>query len=231
MGACDPENATGWLTIGSRLAVAAYLARRRPTCTLDRTSHAGALPPPGPECPAGARMVGTGRPGGGRGPHRRQPASRSRPSGISPSWRRTCAGIRDPRGAPRSGRGVAPLVGGSDPSRFLRDAPFGLTRALATLPAGTRTLVYQPWGSWFEFAVPNDPVFVDSRIEVPSTSVWDDYRRVASGDGDSPTILDRWRVDAIAAPGDWRSLPLLEAPGSGWQVVYQDQDGVLLTRS
>jgi len=225
------RNATGWLTIGSGIAVAAYLVRRRPRAPwtailtlalffLLALSAQRAVVWWGLVAPVvvGALIGANGQ----ADPDRETPVPRG--------------GARAPAYA-ILGMLLAAVVAllpwwrGSDPSRFLRDAPFGLTRALATLPAGTRALVYQPWGSWFEFAVPNDPVFVDSRIEVPSASVWDDYRRVASGDGDSPTILDRWKVDAIAAPRDWASLPVLEAPGSGWQVVYEDQDGVLLTRS
>jgi hypothetical protein len=126
---------------------------------------------------------------------------------------------------------LLPWWRGSDPSRFLRDTPFGVSQAAASLPAGSRILAYQPWGSWFEFSVPDDPVFVDSRIELASASVWDDYRRVASADAAFAEVLDRWRVDAIAAPNDWQPLQVLEAPGSGWQVRYLGPDGVLLTRS
>jgi hypothetical protein len=223
------RNATGWLTIGSGVAVAAYLARRRPrapwTALLTLTlffllalSAQRALVWWGLVAPvAVGALIGAD---GQTDLDRQTPTPRG--GARAPAY--AILGV-----LLAAVVALLPWWRGSDPSRFLRDAPFGLTRALASRPAGTRTLVYQPWGSWFEFAVPNDPVFVDSRIEVPSTAVWDDYRRVASGGEESAAILDRWRVDAIAAPKDWASLPALER--SGWQIVYQDQDGVLLTRS
>ncbi len=125
---------------------------------------------------------------------------------------------------------LLPWWRGSDPSRFLRDAPFGLTQATGSLPTGSRLLVYQPWGSWFEYAVPGDPVFVDSRIEVPPRAVWDDYADISSANARWSDIVDSWNVDAIVAPNDWGLVPILEAPGSGWQVAYRDADGAVFTR-
>jgi hypothetical protein len=42
--------------------------------------------------------------------------------------------------------------------------------------------------------------------------------------------VDDWNVDAIVVPNDSDLAPILEAPGSGWQVVYRDADGALFTR-
>ena len=111
-------------------------------------------------------------------------------------------------------------------------APPGLTEAARTeLAPGTRTLVHQPWGSWFEFALPDLPVFVDSRIEIIPSDIWHDYGQVGFSGAEWQEVLDRWDVQAIVAAADWDLLPVLEAPGSGWRLVYQDDDGALFVRA
>jgi hypothetical protein len=92
-------------------------------------------------------------------------------------------------------------------------------------------LVYQPWASWLEYTNPNDPVFVDSRVEVLPESTWDDYAGFSSGSATWSDILDRWGVDAVVGPNDWAPMPLLAAPGSGWKVVYRDGEGAIATRT
>ena len=70
-------------------------------------------------------------------------------------------------------------------------------------------MVAQPWGSWFEYALPSDTVFVDSRIELFPSSVWEEYVAVRAGRVGWQDTLDRYGVDAIAFdPTDW---PLADA--------------------
>jgi len=127
---------------------------------------------------------------------------------------------------------LAPWWRGASYENFLVAAPPGLTQAASTnLAPGTRTLVHQPWGSWFEFALPDLPVFVDSRIEIIPKNVWHDYGEVGFAGADWKDVLDRWGVQAIVASSDWDLLPDLEAPDSGWRLVYQDDDGALFVRS
>jgi hypothetical protein len=96
---------------------------------------------------------------------------------------------------------------------------------------GTRTLVHQPWGSWFEYALPQNPVFVDSRIEIVPKEIWHDYGQVGFAGADWKHVLDEWNVQAIVASADWDLLPMLEDPSNGWRVVYSDDDGALLVRA
>jgi hypothetical protein len=127
---------------------------------------------------------------------------------------------------------LAPWWRGSSYDRFLGAAPPGLTAAVADrLPPGTRLLVDQPWGSWFEYAVPNDPVFVDSRIEIVPKDIWHDYGQVGFSGAGWKEVLDRWNVQAIVANADWDLLPFLEDPNSGWKKVYEDDDGALFVRA
>jgi len=126
---------------------------------------------------------------------------------------------------------LAPWWRGESYDRFLTAAPPGLTQAAADhLQPGTRTLVYQPWGSWFEFALPTLPVFVDSRIEIVPSDVWNDYGQVAFAGADWKEALARHDVEAIVASSDWHLLPMLRAD-PGWREVYSDEDGVLFVRT
>lgn len=124
---------------------------------------------------------------------------------------------------------LAPWWRGSSFDRFLAAAPPGLTEAARALPPGTRMLVHQPWGSWFEYALPENPVFVDSRIEIVPKEIWHDYGQVGFSGAEWADVLDRWDVEAIVAEAEWDLLPILE-DDPGWRVVYQDDEGALFVR-
>ena len=91
-------------------------------------------------------------------------------------------------------------------------------------------MVHQPWGSWFEFSVPDDPVFVDSRIEIIPEDVWKDYGEVGFAGAGWQDVLNRREVDVIVAAADWDLLPYLRADTAEWEVLYEDDDGVLFQR-
>jgi hypothetical protein len=117
------------------------------------------------------------------------------------------------------------------PSRALSFAPSGLTGELrAVARPGDRVFNPQPWGSWFEFAVPSATYAVDSRIELFPQAVWDDYARVVDGDPGWHEILDRWAVTIVVTdrPGDADLAARLRA--AGWIERYRDADGALLVR-
>jgi hypothetical protein len=116
---------------------------------------------------------------------------------------------------------------GSSFESFVSDAPPGLTRAVADLPSGSRVFVHQPWASWFEYAVPDAPVFVDSRVELFPTSVWVEYSEVAFGRERWRQVLKRWEPDAVVAEHEkWPLIHALRADPD-WRVEYEDDDGVL----
>jgi hypothetical protein len=127
---------------------------------------------------------------------------------------------------------LAPWFRGSSYTTFLIQAPPGLTDAVLTLPAGSRLMTHQPWGSWFEFAVPDDPVFVDSRIEIVPKTIWQDYGEVGFAGAGWKEVLDRWQVDAIVAPSSWELLPYLRADTTEWrEITSDDPDGAVFVRT
>ena len=79
---------------------------------------------------------------------------------------------------------------------------------------GDRIFNPQPWGSWFEFALPDTLVAIDLRIELFPASVWDDYARVAAGVDGWEAILDGWQADYVVIEGaDAGFMVRLEAAG------------------
>jgi hypothetical protein len=127
------------------------------------------------------------------------------------------------------------IEGGSkrSPGTQVADAPVALTARLQQLVhPGDRIFNLQRWGSWFELSLPDNPVFVDSRIELFPAAVWNDYLSVSNGKEGWDRILDRWQVAAVAADPDQQgSLVQLLERDPGWRLAYRDDEGVIFVRT
>jgi hypothetical protein len=121
---------------------------------------------------------------------------------------------------------------GSDRERALLTAPAGVTDELRrTVEPGARFYAFQPWGSWFEYALPEDAVFVDSRIELFPESVWRDYLDVAAGVEGWQGTLDRWRVDVVVLSTEQEALIARIRADAAWRLTYRDADGLVFVRT
>ncbi len=109
--------------------------------------------------------------------------------------------------------GTDPMTGA--PARLAADAPEHLVIATReVLPPGSRLLVFQPFASWFEYSLPEDPVMVDSRIELFPSTVWRDYSRATRAEGGWERILDRYGIQGVVLPpGEPLGEALAETPG------------------
>jgi hypothetical protein len=119
------------------------------------------------------------------------------------------------------------------PPPMLVEAPEGLALAVERVSQpGDRMWVDQVWGSWFEYRLPDRPVFVDSRIELYPQRVWTDYVDAANGREGWQGILDRWEVDVVVLDPD-QSGQLVERIGrdAGWERAYLDGDGSVYVRA
>jgi hypothetical protein len=127
-------------------------------------------------------------------------------------------------------RASDPLFG---PIGLLADAPAGITAAVrAAAQPGDRIWNSQRWGSWLEFAVPDAPVAVDSRIELIPTDAWDDHLAVSRGDPDWAAILDRRGVRIVVASAtEQRGLIPLLSRSPAWRSVYADADGAVFVKA
>jgi hypothetical protein len=126
---------------------------------------------------------------------------------LLPVWRPTDPGLGVPEGV-------------------LAQAPAGITGAVReSATPGDRLVVPQPWASWFEFAMPDLTVAVDSRVEIFPDEVWDDYFTVIRGGDDWRAVLADWDPSFVIATDDDLRGRLREA---GWIELYGDDDGALL---
>jgi hypothetical protein len=122
----------------------------------------------------------------------------------------------------------SPTIAGQD--GLLTDAPVGLASALrASGSPADRAVVPQRWASWFEWAAPGIPVMVDSRIEVVPPSGWADYLTISAGGPGTLEALARIRATVVVVDRREQGVLLrtLEAAGSGWRVVAEDDDGAM----
>jgi hypothetical protein len=111
------------------------------------------------------------------------------------------------------------------PVGVVGNAPPGITAALRDLARpDDRLFNPQPWGSWFEFALPDLPVAIDSRIELFPPAVWDTYENILAGGEAWRDQLDAWGVSVVVVPRkDAAFAERLVA--AGWRAVYADDDG------
>jgi len=131
---------------------------------------------------------------------------------LLPMWRPLDDGVRAPAG----------VVG---------TAPSGITARLRDIAApGDRLFGPQALGSWFEFALPEVPVALDSRIEVFPAQVWDDYQTVIDGAEGWQDLLDRWGVTIVVTLDGDDALDARLTAG-GWREIHRDDDGAIFVRS
>ncbi len=125
------------------------------------------------------------------------------------------AGVLDPRW-----RRDAPIWRPTDPDLdapqgVVGMAPPGITAALRDLARpGDRVFNPQPWGSWFEFELPDLPVAVDSRIEMFPVEVWDAYEGVIAGVDGWQAQLAEWDVAFVVVPT--KETDVRRSPAAGW---------------
>lgn len=124
-----------------------------------------------------------------------------------------------------------PIVAGSGtPLGTVSQAPAGITAALRGLALpDDRLFAPQPWGSWFEYALPALPVAIDSRIEFFPPSVWAQYDAVVAGVDGWQAQLSDWRVSIVVVRGDGGAFAT-RLRAAGWVEVYLDGDGWILLR-
>lgn len=124
----------------------------------------------------------------------------------------------------------------ADPSSgstsLLSSAPQRLVEAVQReSPPHARLFVTLAFASWFEYASPANPVFVDSRIELFPKDVWADYVAVIGARVGWQGILDRWRVDAIVLQAGDSTIAAMIEQDPAWRLVYRDGSGTVFVRN
>ncbi|MFL5723867.1 MAG: hypothetical protein ACJ78H_10815 [Chloroflexota bacterium] len=111
---------------------------------------------------------------------------------------------------------------------WVSPAPARITASLRDLSdPGARVLDPQTWGSWFEYALPQLEVAVDSRIEMFKPEVWSTYESIVAGQDGWERRMAEWGVTHVVVDADQSAFRdrLVQA---GWQVAYEDDNGALL---
>ena len=117
------------------------------------------------------------------------------------------------------------------PTGVLSQAPAEITGELRRLAQpGDRLFNPQRWGSWFEFALPELPVAIDSRIELFPPETWDEYVRIESGSPGWEATLAEWDVTIIVVDGATDAPFAQRLEAAGWQRAYTRADGTILIR-
>jgi hypothetical protein len=124
--------------------------------------------------------------------------------------------------------GTDPVTGA--PNRLAADAPEVLVRATRrAVPAGSHLLVFQSFASWFEYSLFDDPVMVDSRIELFPNEVWQDYDTAIVAGAGWQAILDRYEIGAvILPPGAVLARELRD--DAGWMLDADGRTGSVFVR-
>jgi hypothetical protein len=120
-------------------------------------------------------------------------------------------------------RPIDPALGA--PEGVVGIAPPGITQALRTMTRpGDRLFNQQAWGSWFEFALPDLPVAIDSRIELFPPTVWTTYANIVAGGESWAAQLQAWGATIVVVDADDEAMTARLA-AAGWRTVYTDADG------
>jgi hypothetical protein len=126
-----------------------------------------------------------------------------------------------------------PYSGPDEPGRLLVHAPAGVTAAAAgLLEPGEPFFNTQEWGSWFELALPENPVSVDSRFELIPVERWYQYLSISAGRPGWQELLDEWGV-RVAVLSREQQAPLIRQmrEDPGWRLTYEDTDGLVFART
>lgn len=112
-----------------------------------------------------------------------------------------------------------------------RDTPVAAVERLRSLPAGRRPrrlFCALGFGSYLTWAAPEQPVFIDSRMELYPYSQWQDTIRLGLG-LEVPELLARYRIDGLLLEPRGQAGLRRAAEASGkWRVEYEDGGAVLL---
>jgi uncharacterized protein (DUF486 family) len=112
------------------------------------------------------------------------------------------------------------------------EAPPGITAWLAAHPETDGKHVFAEWwGWWFEYAIPQVPMFVDARVELFPAAVWSDYGAIVDVTGGWQDVVARWNIDTIViARGHHLALQDALNSNDEWSLAYQDAEGAIFTR-
>jgi len=114
---------------------------------------------------------------------------------------------------------------------LLADVPTDLTSSLADRVDDGRIFAAD-FAGWFEYALPGTPMFVDPRVELFPSSVWDDFFAVATAAPGWGDVLARWDVTTVVVdPTVHPDLDRALKASGDWAMDYRDDRGAIFVRA
>jgi hypothetical protein len=117
------------------------------------------------------------------------------------------------------------------PGVYSNDTPVQATGYLLANPA-KRLFNDLGFGSYLWWAAPNQQLFVDARIELYPTEIWQDYMAISAGQNLEALLDQKYAIDTVFV--SLSAQPALEQALAGrpdqWQAVYRDQQAVIYRR-
>jgi hypothetical protein len=125
------------------------------------------------------------------------------------------------------------LTGQPESSLISSYFPRAATEILAEISApGARLYSMPEWGGYLIWRLyPRATVFVDGRVELYPTSIWEDYLHIATASASWSELLDRYRVDFMVLSKERHRALIQAASRQGWFCRAEDHESVILARS
>ena len=116
---------------------------------------------------------------------------------------------------------------------LVTNAPESATDALLRLlKPGDRVFDPVPLGSWLELALPQNPVFLDPRIEVFPAEVVREHLRISLGGQGWQSLLTRWHVTVVVADREEQAGLLTRiSRDPGWKLEFSDGQRSVFART
>jgi hypothetical protein len=109
--------------------------------------------------------------------------------------------------------------------------PVAATEWLRQHPIQGRFFPDMSYSSYTIWALPQQQVFADLRVELFPAAIWRDYFDITTGDDGALALLERWAITHLMLHRSWqRDLIDTLARDPAWQQVYADRDTVIFAR-
>ncbi|MDP9225824.1 MAG: hypothetical protein M3P18_18685, partial [Actinomycetota bacterium] len=121
-------------------------------------------------------------------------------------------------------RSISPLIPRNERSVVASSTPTGAAVYLRHHALAGNMFNSQSFGSYFEWAIPQRPTFIDSRIELFSSHLWDDYVSVMTTKPGWQNIMRSRGIGYAVLDRESKSyLDLALSRSSLWSRVYSDR--------
>jgi len=84
------------------------------------------------------------------------------------------------------------------------------------------------WGGYLQWELPAYPVFIDGRADLYGEQTINDWWSIVHATEEGIRLLDQWQVNFVVLEPGWPILDRLAQ--NGWQVLYEDDIAIVMSR-